>query len=86
MSLEIKYIENIHVYPEIIRDIIEKICLKGKEFDEIRIWYGDGFDHSVFDTDETIFYFNENYLLEENESRAVYIPYDKIYEILIYYK
>lgn len=86
MSLEIEYIENLNVYPPIIKDIINEICINKREFSEIQIWYGDGFDNSIFNDSTGKLSFKETYLLEETSwNKSIYIPYDKIYEIIIDY-
>lgn len=87
MTLEIEYIENLLVYPPIIRDIIEEICINGKKFGEMRVWYGDSFDLSIFNDTSSKLCFNETYLLEKTEhNKSIYVPYDKIFEIIIDYE
>ena len=86
MKIEIEYIKNLQVYPPLIKDIIREIGVLGKEFKEIRIWYGDSFDWSIFGDDESKLYFKETYLVEEQgHSKAIFVPYDKIFEIIIDY-
>ena len=86
MNVEIEYIENLQVYPPLIEDIIREIGVLGKDFSEIRIWYGDSFDWSVFGDDKNKVYFKETYLMDlTNNNNAIYIPYDKIFEIIIDY-
>jgi len=86
MTLKICYIEDLAVYPDFIKDIINEICIQHRKFSEMIIWYGDGFDNSIFNESEGKLTFKETYLLDETlKNKSIYIPYNKIYEIIIDY-
>ena len=83
MNLKIDYSKEIS-YPPMMQDIIRQLCILEKEFTEITIWYGDGFDHVIYADEDSKISFRETYLLEETSyDKCIYIPYDKIYEIII---
>ena len=86
MNPVINYFENVNIYPDIITDIVREIGILRREFEKLVIGYGDGFDYTLYDDEECTIDFRKSYLIEKRPERCMYIPYDKIYEIIIYYK
>ena len=52
MNLKIDYSKEI-CYPPMMQDIIRQLCILEKEFTEITIWYGDGFDYVIYADEDT---------------------------------
>lgn len=85
MTLQLEYNETYN-YPPMIQDIIRRVCIKKEEFSQIIIIrYGSGFIYDYFqNTDENTIIFNETYLIKESsDGRLLYIPYNKIFEIVM---